>query len=138
MTRQAFETAVVVNSAIGGSTNAPIHLNAIARHLGVKLDNDDWQGDRPQDPALGEPAACREYLGEDYHHAAAFPAVVAELMKAGLLPHPDALTANGKTIGENCAKVENLDTNVIKPVSAPLKTNAGSSTSRAISSTAPS
>ena len=89
MTRQAFENAIVVNSAIGGSTNAPIHLNAIARHLGVPLDNDDWQKIGHQIPLLVNLQPAGEYLGEDYHHAGGVPAVVMELMKAGLLPNPE-------------------------------------------------
>ena len=125
MTREAFENAIVVNSAIGGSTNAPIHLNAIARHLGVPLDNDDWQGVGHHVPLLVNLQPAGEYLGEDYHHAGGVPAVVAELMKGGLLPHPDARTVNGRTMGENCGAVENLDDKVIRPVSAPLKEQAG-------------
>ena len=125
MTREAFENAIVVNSAIGGSTNAPIHLNAIARHLGVALDNDDWQAIGHAIPLLVNLQPAGEYLGEDYHHAGGVPAVVAELLKAGLLPHPDAKTANGRTIAENCRDIRNLDTAVIRPVDDPLKTNAG-------------
>ncbi|OBQ67748.1 IlvD/Edd family dehydratase [Mesorhizobium erdmanii] len=125
MTRKAFENAIVVNSAIGGSTNAPIHLNAIARHLGVPLDNDDWQEIGLKVPLIVNLQPTGEYLGEDYHHAGGVPAVVAELMKGGLLPHPDALTVNGKAIGDNCkaAVVENAD--VIHSVDKPLKANAG-------------
>lgn len=125
MTREAFENAIVVNSAIGGSTNAPIHLNAIARHLGVSLTVNDWQKVGHHVPLIVNLQPAGEYLGEDYHHAGGVPAVVAELMKAGLLPHPGALTANGRTIGDNCAKAENLDTRVIRPVSEPLKKDAG-------------
>ncbi|MCX8570354.1 MULTISPECIES: IlvD/Edd family dehydratase [Hyphomicrobiales] len=125
MTREAFENAIVVNSAIGGSTNAPIHLNAIARHLGVVLDNDDWQKVGHHVPLLVNLQPAGEYLGEDYHHAGGVPAVVAELMKAGLLPHPDAITANGRTMGENCAAAENMDTKVIRSVADPLKKDAG-------------
>lgn len=125
MTREAFENAIVVNSAIGGSTNAPIHLNAIARHLGVPLDNDDWQSVGHHVPLLVNLQPAGEYLGEDYHHAGGVPAVVAELMKGGLLPHPDARTVNGRTMGENCAETENLDDKVIRSVSAPLKEHAG-------------
>ncbi|EBU8131948.1 dihydroxy-acid dehydratase, partial [Salmonella enterica subsp. enterica serovar Java] len=121
MTREAFENAIVVNSAIGGSTNAPIHLNAIARHLGVPLDNDDWQKVGHHVPLLVNLQPAGEYLGEDYHHAGGVPAVVAELLKAGLLPHPDAVTANGKSIGDNSRNAENLDAKVIRPVSDPLK-----------------
>ena len=125
MTRQAFENAIVVNSAIGGSTNAPIHLNAIARHLGVSLDNDDWQNFGHQIPLLVNLQPAGEYLGEDYHHAGGVPAVISELMKENLLPHTKALTVNGKSIGENCKNAENLDTNVIRPVSNSLKEAAG-------------
>ena len=125
MTRKAFENAIVVNSAIGGSTNAPIHLNAIARHLGVPLDNDDWQKIGHQIPLLVNLQPAGEYLGEDYHHAGGVPAVVVELMKAGLLPNPDALTVNGKSIGDNCKGVENLDPKVIRTVAEPLKPHAG-------------
>ncbi|TIL67278.1 IlvD/Edd family dehydratase [Mesorhizobium sp.] len=125
MTRHAFENAIVVNSAIGGSTNAPIHLNAIARHLGVPLDNDDWQTVGLKVPLLVNLQPSGEYLGEDYHHAGGVPAVVAELMKAGLLPHPDAMTVNGKTIGANCSAAVNENLDVIRTVAEPLKDNAG-------------
>ncbi|MCA0054862.1 MULTISPECIES: IlvD/Edd family dehydratase [unclassified Mesorhizobium] len=125
MTRKAFENAIVVNSAIGGSTNAPIHLNAIARHLGVQLDNDDWQKIGLDVPLIVNLQPTGEYLGEDYHHAGGVPAVVAELMKAGLLPHPDALTANGKTMGDNCRDAVNENREVIRTVAEPLKANAG-------------
>ncbi|MBZ9992358.1 IlvD/Edd family dehydratase [Mesorhizobium sp. BH1-1-4] len=125
MTRAAFENAIVVNSAIGGSTNAPIHLNAIARHLGVPLDNDDWQKVGLNVPLIVNLQPSGEYLGEDYHHAGGVPAVVAELMKAGMLPHPDALTVNGKSIGDNCKGVANENTDVIRTVAEPLKANAG-------------
>jgi dihydroxy-acid dehydratase len=125
MTREAFENAIVVNSAIGGSTNAPIHLNAIARHLGVRLDNDDWQAIGHKIPLLVNLQPAGEYLGEDYHHAGGVPAVVMELMRGGLLPHPGAVTANGRSMGDNCAKVENLNPEVIRPVANPLKKDAG-------------
>ncbi|RFC67151.1 MULTISPECIES: IlvD/Edd family dehydratase [Mesorhizobium] len=125
MTRDAFENAIVVNSAIGGSTNAPIHLNAIARHLGVPLDNDDWQTIGHHIPLLVNLQPAGEYLGEDYHHAGGVPAVISELIKANLLPHPDVITANGKTMRQNCAQVENADEKVIRPVSDPLKRDAG-------------
>jgi dihydroxy-acid dehydratase len=125
MTRQAFENAIVVNSAIGGSTNAPIHLNAIARHLGVALDNDDWQSVGHHVPLLVNLQPAGEYLGEDFCRAGGVPAVVAELMKGGLLPHPDAVTANGRTMGDNCAATENLNPLVIRTLQNPLKSNAG-------------
>ncbi len=125
MTRQAFENAIVVNSAIGGSTNAPIHLNAIASHLGIALDNDDWQAIGHKVPLLVNLQPAGEYLGEDYHRAGGVPAVVAELMRAGLLPHPGAITANGRSMGENCQGAENLNHDVIRPVSNPMKPAAG-------------
>ncbi|WP_419909321.1 IlvD/Edd family dehydratase [Candidatus Poriferisodalis sp.] len=125
MTREAFENAIVVNSAIGGSTNAPIHLNAIAAHLGVPLDNDDWQKHGFAVPLLVNLMPAGEYLGEDYHHAGGVPAVVGELMRAGLLPHPEALTANGRSIGENCADAAIMDTDVIRAAAEPLLADAG-------------
>ncbi|MEP2029167.1 MAG: IlvD/Edd family dehydratase [Paracoccaceae bacterium] len=125
MTREAFENAIVINSAIGGSTNAPIHLNGIARHLGVPLNNDDWQRIGHDVPLLVNLQPAGEYLGEDYQHAGGVPAVVGELMEAGLLPHPDAITVNGQSMGSNCGTVRSEDTNVIKPVSDPLKPQAG-------------
>ncbi|MAA99490.1 MAG: dihydroxy-acid dehydratase [Rhodobacteraceae bacterium] len=125
MTRAAFENAIVVNSAIGGSTNAPIHLNAIASHLGVLLDNDDWQEVGHDVPLLVNMQPAGEYLGEDYHHAGGVPAVIAELMKANALPHPQALTVNGRSLGDNCQDAENLDPRVIRPMSDPLVDKAG-------------
>ncbi|MDJ0637864.1 MAG: IlvD/Edd family dehydratase [Paracoccaceae bacterium] len=125
MDRRAFENAIVVNSAIGGSTNAPIHLNAIARHLNVPLDNDDWQRLGHKVPLLVNLQPAGEYLGEDYHRAGGVPAVINQLLEAGLLPHPDAMTANGKTIAENCAGREILNDDVIRPISNPMLAEAG-------------
>jgi dihydroxy-acid dehydratase len=125
MTREAFENAIVINSAIGGSTNAPIHLNAIARHLGVPLDNDDWQKVGHDVPLLVNLQPAGDYLGEDYQHAGGVPAVVGELIVSGLLPHPDAITANGASMADNCAMRRSQDIKVIRPVSDPLKLQAG-------------
>ncbi|MEM6635204.1 MAG: IlvD/Edd family dehydratase [Pseudomonadota bacterium] len=125
MTREAFENAIVINSAIGGSTNAPIHLNGVARHLGVPLDNDDWQSLGHRVPLLVNLQPAGAYLGEDYHRAGGVPAVVGELMAAGLLPHPDVVTANGQTMGANCADVRSINSDVIKPVSTPMVADAG-------------
>ena len=125
MTREAFENAIVVNSAIGGSTNAPIHLNAIARHLDIELDNDDWQSLGHQIPLLVNLQPAGEYLGEDFHRAGGVPAVVGELMRANLLPHPEAMTVNGASIGDNCVHAENLNSDVIWPVDKPLKSTGG-------------
>ena len=125
MTREAFENAIVINSAIGGSSNAPIHLNAIARHLGVPLDNDDWQRLGHKVPLLVNLQPAGEYLGEDYHRAGGVPAVIGELIAEGLLPHPDVLTANGKTMRENCEATRSQNTDVIKTVAAPMRQDAG-------------
>ena len=125
MTRAAFENAIVVNSAIGGSTNAPIHLNAIARHLGVALDNDDWQAVGHHVPLMVNLQPAGAYLGEDYHRAGGVPAVVGELLELGLLPHPDALTVNGQAMGENCGARRSTNLDVIKSADAPIKSDAG-------------
>ena len=125
MTREAFENAIVINSAIGGSTNAPIHLNAVARHLGVSLNNDDWQAIGHKIPLLVNLQPAGEYLGEDYHRAGGVPAVVAELMRHNLLPHPNAITANGVSMGSNCETAKIKNDKVIKAVANPLKTDAG-------------
>ena len=124
MTKKAFINAIRVNSAIGGSTNAPIHLNAIARHLGVRLDVEDWQTYGRDIPLIVNLQPAGEYLGEDYHHAGGVPAVVAELMKQGLIEE-EALTVNGKTIGDNCRNAKIMDPNVIKTYDKPLKKAAG-------------
>ncbi|GHA55813.1 dihydroxy-acid dehydratase [Amylibacter ulvae] len=125
MTRQAFENAIAVNSAIGGSTNAPIHLNAIARHLGVELNNDDWQNIGHKLPLLVNLQPAGEYLGEDFHRAGGVPAVVGELMRNKLLPNPDTLTVNGHSIGDNCRDVEIANDKVIFPIAKPMVKDAG-------------
>ncbi len=125
MTREAFENAIVVNSAIGGSTNAPIHLKAIANHLGVPLSNDDWQTHGHKVPLIVNLQPAGEYLGEDYHRAGGVPAVVGELMGANMLPHPGAKTVNGRSIGENCGHRRSENPDVIWTVAEPLKRDAG-------------
>ncbi|HUQ37204.1 MAG TPA: IlvD/Edd family dehydratase [Aestuariivirga sp.] len=124
MTRKAFENAIVVNSAIGGSTNAPNHLNAIARHMGVPLEVKDWETHGHDVPLLVNLQPAGEYLGEDYHRAGGVPAVVAELIAEGRI-HEDVVTANGKTMGENCKGKFSWDRNVIKAYGKPLMANAG-------------
>jgi dihydroxy-acid dehydratase len=125
MTRAAFENAIVVCSAIGGSTNAPIHLNAVARHMGVKLDTDDWESIGHSIPLLVDMQPAGRFLGEDYHRAGGVSAVVAELIGAGKLPHPEALTANGKTIGDNCKGKFTGDREVIRAFDQPMLRDAG-------------
>lgn len=124
MTRDAFLNAIVVNSAIGGSTNAPIHLSAIARHVGVDLELEEWQTQGLAVPLLVNLQPAGRYLGEDYHQAGGVPAVVAELMRHGLI-REKALTANGKTIGDNCRTAEIILPDVIRTFETALKPNAG-------------
>jgi len=124
LTREAFLNAIVVNSAIGGSTNAPIHLAAIARHMGVELTIDDWQTHGHKVPLMVNLQPAGEYLGEDFYHAGGVPAVVGELLRQGLI-HEDAMTANGKSIGENCRDAAIEDERVIRPFTNPLKEDAG-------------
>ncbi len=124
MTREAFENVIVVNSAIGGSTNAPIHINAIARHIGVELDNDDWERLGYEVPLLVNLQPAGKYLGEEYHRAGGVPAVVAELMRHGLI-RENALTVNGQNIGDNCRGRESGDADVIRNFDTALVRNAG-------------
>ncbi|NJN37277.1 MAG: dihydroxy-acid dehydratase family protein, partial [Nitrospiraceae bacterium] len=124
LTRAAFENTIVVNSAIGGSTNAPVHINAIARHIGVELNNDDWEKHGYDVPLLVNLQPAGEYLGEEYYRAGGVPAVVNELMKAGLIDD-SALTVNGRTLAENCKGRQTLDERVIKSVDKPMREKAG-------------
>ena len=124
LTRPAFENAIVVNSAIGGSTNAPIHLNAIARHIGVELDNDDWEKIGYEVPLIVNLQPAGEYLGEEYHRAGGVPAVVAELIAKGKI-NKKAVTVNGRTLYENCEGKFASDRDVIKTYDQPMKRSAG-------------
>ena len=124
MTREAFENAIVANSAIGGSTNAPIHVNAIARHVGVPLVIEDWQRLGHRIPLLVNMQPAGDHLGEGYFRAGGLPAVMGELLRAGKL-HPDAATVNGRTIGENYARAGSADPDVIRSFDTPLKEDAG-------------
>jgi dihydroxy-acid dehydratase len=124
LTRKAFENAIVANSAIGGSTNAPIHINAIARHIGVKLSIEDWEKVGYDVPLLVNMQPAGTYLGEEYYRAGGLPAVMHELLKAKRI-HADALTINGKTMGENVKRARSTDADVIKPYAAPMKKQAG-------------
>jgi dihydroxy-acid dehydratase len=124
LTRAAFENAIVACSAIGGSTNAPIHLNAIARHIGVQLAVEDWEKIGYDVPLLVNMQPAGEYLGEDYYRAGGLPAVMHELMAAQRL-HGDALTINGKTFADNVAQAKATNGKVIRPYDKPLKPHAG-------------
>ena len=124
LTREAFENAIVANAAIGGSTNAPIHINAIAKHIGVPLSNDDWERIGFAIPLLVNMQPAGEWLGEEYHRAGGLPAVLAECIAAGKI-HEGAITCNGRTIGENCREKFSWNREVIRTFAEPLKEKAG-------------
>jgi len=124
LTRNAFENAIVANSAIGGSTNAPIHINAIARHIGVKLAIEDWEKIGYDVPLLVNMQPAGKYLGEEYFRAGGLPAVMNELLRAKRI-HADALTINGKTMGDNVRRTAVQDADVIRPYKKPLMRKAG-------------
>src|SRR5215469_15458128 len=124
LTRKAFENAIAVASAIGGSTNAPVHVNAIARHAGLELSNRDWQRVGEGIPVLADVAPTGKFLGEDFYRAGGIPAVMYELMRAGRL-HADALTVSGHTVAKNLEGAEATDRNVIRPYGNPVAAHGG-------------
>jgi dihydroxy-acid dehydratase len=124
LTREAFRNAIVACSALGGSTNAPIHLSAIARHMGVALPLQEWADVGYDVPLLVNLQPAGEYLGEDFYRAGGVPAVIAQLIKAKLIQE-DAITVNGQTIGDNCRETLTSDENVIRPIEHPLQEKAG-------------
>ena len=124
MTRKAFENAIRVNAAIGGSTNAPIHLAALARHLDIDLPLETWQRLGLDIPLLVNLQPAGEYLGEDFYRAGGVPAVVSQLMRKGLIAEGE-MTVNGRTIGDNCRTARIEDEQVIRPYDRPLKERAG-------------
>lgn len=124
MTREAFENAIIVNAAIGGSTNAPPHLQAVARHIGVQLNVKDWETIGFDVPLMVNMQPAGEFLGESFFRAGGVPAVMGELMKANRL-HTNVMTATGKTVGENIQGVESDDLQVITTYDTPLRKNAG-------------
>jgi dihydroxy-acid dehydratase len=124
LTHAAFENAIVACSAIGGSTNAPIHINAIARHVGVLLSIQDWERVGYDVPLLVNMQPAGYYLGEEYYRAGGLPAVMHELLQAGRL-HGEALTVNGRTMAENVRNAKATDADVIRPYEKPLMAEAG-------------
>src|SRR5205807_5915858 len=124
LTRDAFENAIVACSAIGGSSNAPIHINAIARHVGVPLSIEDWETIGHEVPLLVNMQPAGKYLGEEYYRAGGLPAVLHELIGAGRI-HAHARTINGKTVGENVEDAKIKDADVIRPYDKPLQQHAG-------------
>jgi dihydroxy-acid dehydratase len=124
LTRKAFENAIVTCSAIGGSTNAPIHLNALARHIGVKLEIEDWDRIGYDIPLLVNMEPAGDYLGEEYYRAGGLPTVLKELLKAGVI-QGDAPTVSGNTVEQNVKGAKAPDGDVIHPYDNPLKQQAG-------------
>jgi dihydroxy-acid dehydratase len=124
LTRPAFENAIVACSAIGGSTNAPIHVNAIARHAGIALTMEDWETIGLDVPLLVNMLPAGKYLGEEYYRAGGLPAVMQELIAAKRI-HTEAITINGKTVGENARAAKAADPDVIRPYHQPLMPHAG-------------
>ena len=122
LTREAFENAIKTLAAIGGSTNAVIHLIAMAGRIGLKLTVDDFDRLASELPCLVNLQPSGKYLMEDFCYAGGLPVVMKEIAQH---LHTDAITANGKTIGENIADAQNYNTDVIKPLSAPFKDKAG-------------
>ena len=124
MTKKAFENAVVAAAALGASSNCPIHMVAIARHMGVDHTLDDWQRLGPEIPLLVDLQPAGRFLGEAFHRAGGVPAVMKELLNAGKL-HGDVMTVTGKTLAENLSDVPEPDREVIRAYDKPLKEAAG-------------
>ncbi|AMY70518.1 IlvD/Edd family dehydratase [Frigidibacter mobilis] len=124
LTREAFLNAIRVNSAIGGSTNAQPHLAAMAKHAGVDLKPEDWQLHGLDIPLLANVQPAGAYLGERYHRAGGTPAVMWELLQAGLI-EPSCRTVTGQSMGENLEGREATDREVILPFAQPLRERAG-------------
>jgi L-arabonate dehydrase len=124
LTRQAFENAIVVNGAVGGSTNAVIHLLAIAGRVGLKVTLDDWDRLGRNVPTLVDLMPSGRFLMEDFYYAGGLPAVIRALEQRNLI-HRDALTANGKTIWENCQAAPNWNPEVIRTLENPLVEHGG-------------
>ncbi|HAL68509.1 MAG TPA: dihydroxy-acid dehydratase [Pseudomonas sp.] len=125
LTREAFENAIRVNAAIGGSTNAVIHLKAIAGRIGVDLQLDDWTRVGRGTPTLVDLQPSGRFLMEEFYYAGGLPAVIRRLGEHGLLPNPSALTANGKSLWDNCHTAPLYDEEVIRPLDKPLVADGG-------------
>ena len=124
MTREAFENTIIVNSAIGGSTNAQMHITAIARHIGIELETEAWQNIGYDIPLMANIQPAGKYLCESYHRAGGTAALMAELLKNNKL-NGDVTTASGKTLAENLEGIEIKDHDVITPYTKPLMERAG-------------
>ena len=124
MTREAFENAIVVNSAIGGSTNAQVHITAIARHIGVELETDAWQQVGYDIPLMANIQPAGEYLCESYHRAGGTSAVMSELLDNDKI-HGNVMTVTGQKMSENLKGIKIKDEKVITPFKNPMKQKAG-------------
>jgi L-arabonate dehydrase len=122
MTRKAFENAIMVNGAIGGSTNAVVHLLAIAGRMGVPLSLDDWDRLGREIPCLVDLMPSGRFLMEDFYYAGGLPVVIREI---GKYIHKNALTVNGRTLWENCKDAVNYNTEVVTPIATPFKPHGG-------------
>ncbi len=125
LTRAAFENAIRANAAIGGSTNAAIHLKAIAGRIGVDLSLDDWTRIGRDTPTIVDLQPSGRYLMEEFYYAGGLPAVLRRLGEAGRLPHPDALTVNGHTLWDNVKEAPLYNEEVIRPLDNPLVKDGG-------------
>jgi dihydroxy-acid dehydratase len=124
LTREAFENAIVVNGAVGGSTNAVIHLLAIAGRIGVNVTLDDWDSLGRNVPTLLDLMPSGRFLMEDFYYAGGLPAIIRALDERNLI-HRDALTVNGKTVWENCHSAPNWNPEVIRPLEKPMVEHGG-------------
>jgi L-arabonate dehydrase len=125
LTREAFENAIRTNAAIGGSTNAVIHLKAIAGRLGVPLELEDWTRIGRGVPTIVDLMPSGRYLMEEFYYAGGLPAVLRRMGEAGLLPHPNALTVNGRTLWDNVKDAPNYNDEVIRPLDNALIDDGG-------------
>ncbi|MDN3237291.1 IlvD/Edd family dehydratase [Pseudomonas sp. WAC2] len=126
LTKQAFENAIRVNAAIGGSTNAVIHLKAIAGRMGVDLELDDWTRVGRGTPTIVDLQPSGRFLMEEFYYSGGLPAVIRRMGEANLLPHPDALTANGQSIWQNCAEAPIYGKDeVIRTLDNPIRKDGG-------------
>ncbi|ROT99638.1 dihydroxy-acid dehydratase [Marinobacter sp. R17] len=125
LTREAFENAIRVNAAIGGSTNAVVHLKAIAGRIGVDLSMEDWTRIGRGTPTIVDLQPSGRFLMEEFYYAGGLPAVLRRLGEANRLPHPDALTANGQTLWDNVKDAPLYNDEVIRPLDNPLCDDGG-------------
>ncbi|HCA5020867.1 IlvD/Edd family dehydratase [Acinetobacter baumannii] len=125
LTKEAFENAIKVNAAIGGSTNAVIHLKAIAGRIGVDLQLDDWNRVGRGMPTIVDLQPSGRFLMEEFYYSGGLPAVIRRMGEANFLPHPQALTVNGQTIWENCQQSPIYNDEVIRKIDNPIRQDGG-------------